>query len=128
VSGLAGALLRYKVMAYVVGVGLLILVFVGVPLQYAANVPQVAQIVGPIHGFLYIVYLLTSVDLARRARFTLWQMAAMVGAGFLPFLAFIIEARVERRIRPLLDEPADPAPSGAGGTQDPEGEPAAPTA
>jgi integral membrane protein len=106
VSGLTGALLRYKVMAYMVGVGLLVLVLVGVPLQYGANVPQVAEIVGPIHGFLYIVYLLAAVDLARRARFTLLQMAAMVAAGFLPFLAFIIERRVERRVRDVLDESA----------------------
>ncbi|HUZ08859.1 MAG TPA: DUF3817 domain-containing protein [Acidimicrobiales bacterium] len=110
-SGIEGALLRYKVMAYVVGIGLLILVFVGVPLQYGADVPQVAQIVGPIHGFLYIVYLLTAVDLARRARFTLLQMLAMVAAGFLPFVAFIIERRVEVRVRETLvgDEPAAPA-------------------
>ena len=99
-----GALLRYRVMAFVVGVGLLILVFVGVPLQYGAGRPQVAAIVGPIHGFLYIVYLLTALDLARRARFTLWQLAGMVGAGFVPFLAFFVEARVNRRMQPVLAE------------------------
>jgi integral membrane protein len=90
-------------MAYVVGVGLLILVFVGIPLQYGANTPQVAQIVGPIHGALYIVYLVAALDLARRARFTRLQMAAMVGAGFLPFLAFVIESRVRRRVESELN-------------------------
>lgn len=103
-----GALLRYRIMAYIVGVGLIILVFAGIPLQYAAGEPAVAAIVGPIHGFLYIVYLLAAVDLARRARFTLLQMAAMVGAGFLPFLAFIIERRVTRRLEPVLAEDSPP--------------------
>jgi hypothetical protein len=32
-------------------------------------------------------------------------MAAMVAAGFLPFLAFVIERRVERRVRDVLDDP-----------------------
>jgi integral membrane protein len=105
-------------MAITVGVGLLILVFIGVPLQYGANLPQVAAIVGPIHGFLYIVYLLTAVDLARRARFTLWQMAAMVGAGFIPFLAFVVEARVARRVAPLLAE-EDAAAAGEAGSEAP---------
>ncbi len=105
--GLAPALLRYRVTAYVVGVGLATLVFVGVPLQYGAGIPQVDAIVGPIHGFLYIVYLLAAVDLARRARFTLLQMAAMIGAGFVPLLAFVIEHRVTRRLR----QDAEPAPS-----------------
>lgn len=105
-NGLPGALLRYRIMAYIVGVGLLILVFVAVPLQYAANQPVVAGVVGPIHGAFYIVYLMTAVDLARRARFTLWQLAAMVGAGFLPFLAFIIEHRVRLRVQAKLAEEA----------------------
>lgn len=85
-------------MAYIVGVGLLVLVLVGMPLQYGAGLPAVVAVVGPIHGFLYIVYLATALDLGRRARFTLLQMAAMVGAGFLPFLAFVIERRITRRV------------------------------
>ena len=36
---MSGALLRYRVMAYVVGIGLIVLVFVGIPLQYAATRP-----------------------------------------------------------------------------------------
>ncbi len=111
--GIEAAMLRYRVMAYIVGTGLATLVFVGVPLQYAAGVPQVDSIVGPIHGFLYIVYLIAALDLARRARFTLLQMAAMVGAGFVPILAFVIERRVTKRlrgelesIRPFLEEAA----------------------
>src|ERR1022692_3688956 len=52
-------LVRYRAMAYVVGVGLLVLVGVGVPLQYLANEPAVVSVAGPIHGFLYIVYLLS---------------------------------------------------------------------
>ena len=96
VNSIDAALLRYRVMAYTVGVGLIILVFVGMPLQFGAGHPSVVQIVGPLHGFLYIVYLLAALDLARRARFSLLQMAAMVGAGLLPFLAFIIERYITR--------------------------------
>jgi integral membrane protein len=113
IRGLGTALTRYRVMAYIVGTGLATLVFVGVPLQYAAGIPEVDQIVGPIHGFLYIVYLLTAVDLARRARFTLLQMAAMIGAGFIPLLAFVIEHRVTKRVRgsfPDLDSAPAPGP------------------
>jgi integral membrane protein len=101
---MTGALLRYRIMAYVVGVCLLILVFVGMPLQYAAGKPAVVAIVGPIHGFLYIVYLVAALDLARRARFTLWQMVGMVAAGFLPFLAFYVEHLVTKRVRSELVE------------------------
>ena len=91
-------LLRYRVMAYVVGVGLLVLVLVGVPLQYAAGKPAVVHVVGPVHGFLYILYLATVVDLARRFRLSLGQLIALVAAGFVPFLAFVVERRTTRRL------------------------------
>lgn len=98
-SSLEGALLRYRVFAYIIGVGLATLCFVGIPLQYAADVPQVDAIIGPIHGFFYIAYLIVALDLARRARFTLIEMLSMIGAGLLPILAFVIEHRITRRVR-----------------------------
>ena len=98
---MSGALLRYRVMSYLVGVMLLVLVGVGVPLQLAAHKPAVVNIVGPIHGFLYIIYLAFAFDLARRARFSLLQLAAMVGAGLIPTLAFFVERSVTKRVSQL---------------------------
>jgi hypothetical protein len=43
------AVLRYRVMAYVTGVVLIILCFVGIPLQIAGH-PVVANYVGDLHG------------------------------------------------------------------------------
>jgi integral membrane protein len=85
-------------MAYVVGVGLLVLVLVGVPLQYAAGKPTVVSVVGPIHGFLYIVYLATVIDLRRHFRLGLGQVVALTAAGFVPFLAFVVERHTSARI------------------------------
>ncbi len=106
---MSGAILRYRIMAYVVGVGLIILVCVGVPLQYAANSPGVVRVVGPIHGALYIVYLLAAADLARRARFGLLQMGAMVCAGFVPVVAFLVERQVVHRL--AAEARAEPDPT-----------------
>jgi len=109
--GLGKALTRYRVLAYIVGTGLATLCFVGVPLQYAAGIPQVDSIVGPVHGVFYMIYLVAAVDLARRARFTLLQMAAMIGAGFVPILAFVVEHLVTKRIRAVFPE-VDARPPG----------------
>ena len=103
VRGVRSALARYRVMAYVVGTGLIILVFVGVPLQYGAGIPQVAQIVGPIHGAMYIVYLAISVDLARRGQLVTRQLAMIVIAGFVPFVAFIVERRITSLVKGNLE-------------------------
>ncbi len=89
-----GALIRYRVMAFVVGTALVILVFVAIPVQYWGHDKTVAEIVAPIHGYLYLVYLAASADLARRAHWRLGRILMVVAAGFVPFLAFIVEHRV----------------------------------
>ena len=95
----AGALTRYRVMAYVVGVMLLVLVFVAVPLRYAAGVPEVSAVVSPLHGFLYIVYLVAAFDLALKARWTAKGTVLVLLAGVVPFVSFWAERRVTARVR-----------------------------
>jgi integral membrane protein len=95
---IAGAMLRYRVMAYIVGTALVILVFVAIPLQYWGHHKIVAEIVAPIHGYLYIVYLIAGADLARRAHWHLGRILFVVCGGFVPFLAFFVERWITRRM------------------------------
>jgi integral membrane protein len=98
-GSLESALTRYRIMATIVGVGLAVLCFVGVPLQFGFGVKQVDAIAGPIHGFFYIIYLICALDLARRGRFSLPDLLMMVGAGLIPIMAFVVERRVTRSVR-----------------------------
>jgi integral membrane protein len=97
-SGEGASLRRYRVMAWIVGVTLAVLSFVALPLQYAFGHPAMGNAGWPIHGILYIVYLITVFDLARRIRPNRWRLVAMVCAGFVPLLAFYVEHRVTQAI------------------------------
>lgn len=91
---LARALTRYRVMAYVVGVVLVVLVLVAVPLKYLAGEPVLVRVVGPVHGALYAVYLLAAFDLGRRRRWPLVRTLGVLVAGTIPFLSFVVERKV----------------------------------
>jgi integral membrane protein len=97
-----GAVLRYRVMAFVVGTALLVLTAI-VICQYAFDlksqmkVPE--KIVAPIHGYLYLLYLVAAADLARRSRWHLGRIVLVVCSGFVPFLAFIVEHRVYQQMQ-----------------------------
>ncbi len=65
-GALARAVRRYRVMAYVTGVVLMILCFVGIPLQVLAHNLFVVNYVGTTHGILYIIYLGTACWVTRR--------------------------------------------------------------
>ncbi len=96
---LRGALLRFRVLANVVGVGLVILVFVGLPLNRLADQPVVSAVVGPLHGFLYLIYLAFALDLARRARWSVRGTVLVFLAGTIPFMSFLADRIVTRRTR-----------------------------
>jgi integral membrane protein len=93
-----GAYLRYRVMAYVTGVMLVLLVFVAVPLKYLADTPGPVAVVGTAHGFLFIVYLLTALDLGVRLRWPLLRLGLVMISGTIPFMSFVAERSVRREI------------------------------
>ena len=106
------AVLRYRVMAYVTGVVLVVLCFVGIPLQVAGH-PAVANNVGVVHGILYIIYLVFAWILSRKLELATKPTVIMLLAGTIPIMTFIVERWVTRRfINPALAaqlQPAQPA-------------------
>jgi integral membrane protein len=104
------ALLRYRVVALIVSVLLIVLFGIGVPLQYAANSGGVDAIVGVVHGvFFYPLYILLTFDLTRRVRMTPIQLILTVIAGTVPIASFYAERRTTEFIRERQAALAEPA-------------------
>ncbi len=100
----------YRVMAYVTGVVLVILCVMAL-LQLAISDAAVVNVLGQVHGVLYIVYLAAAYLLARRLRLAPAPTVLMLLAGTIPVLTFVVERRVTRQyIEPAL---AGGAPAGA---------------
>jgi integral membrane protein len=96
-------------MAYITGVVLMILCFVGIPLQIAGK-PAVANNVGVVHGILYIIYLANAYILARKLKLANKPLVILLLAGTVPVMTFIVERWATRRfIEPALAEPAQVA-------------------
>jgi integral membrane protein len=91
-------------MAYVTGVVLVILCFVGIPLQVFAHDEAVVSYVGTAHGILYLIYLVTAYLLARRLRLAIAPTVLLLLAGTIPVLTFVVERWMTRRfINPALE-------------------------
>ncbi len=112
------AVLRYRVMAYVTGVVLVILCFVGIPLQVFAHNEAVVNYVGTTHGILYMIYLVTAYLLARRLRLAIAPTVLLLLAGTIPILTFVVERWMTRRyINPALAAAQRAAPPSAAPAQ-----------
>lgn len=90
------AVLRYRVMAYITGVVLIVLCFVGIPLQVITGNDVIVNYVGTTHGILYIIYLVAAYLLTRRLRMRIGPTLLVLLAGTIPVLTFVVERWVNR--------------------------------
>ncbi|HEY1133136.1 MAG TPA: DUF3817 domain-containing protein [Nocardioides sp.] len=117
-----GTLLRYRVMATIVGVLLIVLILVGVPLAnfdgssmwgFIPSTPGwvtpdsgaqqlgegITHYLGVAHGWLYMIFLVTAFLLARKA---LWEpgfTVVVLLCGTIPVLSFWAEHKATTRVR-----------------------------
>jgi len=107
------ALIRYRVMAYVVGVLLIVLTCVGMPLKYVWGNDSVVTATGIAHGWLYMLLIITAIDLGRRARWSWLRLLLIALAGTVPFVTFVAEHYATKDVKAKLAEdeahPAEPA-------------------
>lgn len=109
----------YRALAYLTGTVLIVLCFVGIPLQVFANNLVIVRYVGTAHGILYIVYVLVAFVMTRMVRMKLASLGTVIVllAGTIPVLTFVVERWVTRTyINPALAATAGrPAVSAAVG-------------
>src|SRR4029450_12756840 len=70
VQPMRNAWIRYRIMAYIVGTLLVVLVCVGLPLKYLGGNPIVVTWTAIPHGYLYMILLITAVDLGLKAKWS----------------------------------------------------------
>ena len=102
IASVRSALVRYRVMAYVVGVLLVVLMLVGLPLKYIWGDDRVVTWTGVPHGWLYMVLLITAYDLGRRVKWSLKWFVMIMLAGTVPFLSFVAEHFATKNVRATL--------------------------
>ena len=103
-KGLSGALLRYRIMAWVTGVLLAVMCVFGLPAKYAFDLTGDGVIgtlysVGWVaHGWLYIIYVATGLDICFRMRYSVLRTLAILLAGTIPFASFFDDHYVAKSV------------------------------
>lgn len=100
--GLSGAFLRYRILAFITGVLLILLVFVALPMKYLGDNEGPTSLIGTAHGFLFMVYLVTALDLGIRLRWAWLKLGLVMLAGTVPFASFVAERRAHQEVRARL--------------------------
>jgi integral membrane protein len=105
------AVLRYRVMAYITGVLIIVVCFAGIPLQLAAHNTIITNYVATVHGYLYIVYVICAYLLARKLKMRIGPTIVLLLAGTIPVMTFVVERWMMRTyIAPALAAEPSRAP------------------
>lgn len=90
-------LTRYRVMAYVTG-SFLLLLTLEIVLKYGFNGGEsvLGGWIAITHGWIYVIYLVSVVDLWSSLRWPIGRLVVLVLAGVVPALSFVAERKVTR--------------------------------
>jgi integral membrane protein len=88
---------RMRAVSLLEGTTLLLLLGVAVPLKHLAGMPIATSIMGPIHGFAFVLYVWMLIQTLSMGSWTRTAAAKMVLAAFIPLGAFVNERALARR-------------------------------
>ncbi|MBK7444375.1 MAG: DUF3817 domain-containing protein [Bacteroidetes bacterium] len=85
---------RFRKVAIFEGISFLLLLFIAMPLKYGANIPQAVDIMGWIHGMLFISYMFTGLNVKIAHDWSFKKTALAVVASIIPFGPFILDKKI----------------------------------
>ncbi|GAB3337137.1 hypothetical protein GCM10027299_47910 [Larkinella ripae] len=90
---------RLRLLGFLEGLSLLLLIGIAVPLKYLGGDPAFVKALGPVHGLLFVLFVVNtlSVGIERRWKFleTTWKVLV---ACFIPFGTFYIDYKILSRL------------------------------
>ncbi len=104
-----GSLRAYRILAFATGIALLTAT-TGLIVQDVGNVSSIKTAVGlcwVAHGYLYLAYVIATVNLGIKLRWKLIRMVLVGLAGTIPTLSFVAEHYVTRDARARFAENSD---------------------
>ncbi len=85
---------RLRLTAFLEGLSLILLVGVGMPLKYFFNNPSWVKTLGPLHGFLFVVFVALLIYESYKRKWHWLQSISMFLIGsFIPFGSFYVDKR-----------------------------------
>ncbi|HXD93425.1 MAG TPA: DUF3817 domain-containing protein [Bacteroidia bacterium] len=91
---------QLRIVAFLEGVSLLVLVFIGMPFKYWLNNPALVKTLGPIHGILFLLFVVSTIGVATAQNWsfktTTWKVLL---SSFVPFGTFYIDKKILREIK-----------------------------
>ncbi|WP_462418123.1 DUF3817 domain-containing protein [Kytococcus sp. Marseille-QA3725] len=94
----------WQVLAFVESFALLVLIGVMVA-KYGFDLPRYSELWSPIHGFIFMAYVVATAVLCFALHWGLGRMLWIMVSGCIPFWSFVMERKVTKDARLQIDGP-----------------------
>jgi integral membrane protein len=89
-----------RILGYLEGTSLLLLVFIAVPLKHLYDDPMLVKIIGPVHGMLFTLYVINAISVAVEHRWSFKNITwKVLLACLIPFGTFYIDRTILRPMK-----------------------------
>ncbi|WP_267739723.1 DUF3817 domain-containing protein [Myroides injenensis] len=87
----------FKIIAFLEGVSLLVLLFIAMPLKYILDKPEMVSKVGMAHGILFIAYIVFATVIKSDEKWSMKTYLLVCLASVVPFGTFVVEAKLLKK-------------------------------
>ncbi|GAB3995968.1 DUF3817 domain-containing protein [Spirosoma daeguense] len=96
--------IRLRLISFGEGLSYILLLFIAVPLKRIGGHPEAVQILGPIHGLLFVLYVLTVIQAKTEYNWPTGKTFMALLASIIPFGTFYADYKVFRDLPDSTEE------------------------
>ena len=96
ITNLNSNLGRFRLVAILEGISFLVLLFIAMPLKYAADMPLAVRYTGWVHGVLFIAFMVYLAIVYKEYNWSNRRILFAVLASLLPFGTFVLERNLRK--------------------------------
>lgn len=82
---------RLRILGFLEGTSLIVLVFIAMPLKYGYNDESLTKLTGPIHGALFLLFVLNTFSVAIEQKWKFKITGLVLASCFIPFGTFYVD-------------------------------------
>lgn len=98
VSVAVTALRHFRIVALLEGWSYLALLFIAMPLKYAAGVPLAVRVAGSVHGLLFLIFIATLFRATLERQWPIRRAVRGLLCSLIPFGAFVFDRSLRREM------------------------------
>jgi len=95
---LASGVGRLRIIAFLEGWSLLLLIFIAMPVKYVMGIPEATFAIGMVHGILFIAFVIATIVISIIQRWNFGRVCAVMVSSILPFGTFYVDRKILRNL------------------------------